>query len=368
MRVIVKAIFVFFCIVLTGFFNSTVGLAQDRYIHFSGETGNSIHVTANLIFTDTKVFGTILRPSMDEIPVKVYGELQQDRNLVLLEEYSADTIIRGNNSEEFSFNGFWKDNNANHHPLILHASKPEKYQQFKVFSQSSVRPLNDSPDSPVAAFDMVLAMPASEDNMEVHFRLNKTIGELLKIETSGNISYAIKNQENLFFERYQAANASRSTPENYPLLNWQKRVRLFPVFNENGFVSLYMQDYNYTGGDVSLDISRFLVFDLQKAEKITLSSLIPEEKSTALSEKLRKKLCKNLELSNEISLKEQGFFSDEVFPSANFFLTASGIGFHYNTYELAGQERGSLTIFLTWKEMEGILNTDGPVKRLNTDI
>lgn len=368
MRVCVKTTCVFFSIVLTGFFISANGFTQDRYIRFSGEAGNSDAVSVNLIFTENSVTGTIIRPSKYEIPVKVYGELFKDNSLVLLDEYSADTIITGSFSEELTFDGFWKNNTNNQETLTFKASKSDEYQQFKVFSQSSVRPLNDSPDSPVAAFDMVLAMPASEDNIEVDFRLNKIIEELLKIETSGNISYTIKNQEDSFFERYQAANASRSTPENYPLLNWQKRVRLFPIFNENNFVSLYMQDYNYTGGDVSLDISRFLVFDLQKAEKITLSSLILEEKSTALSEKLRKKLCKMLDLGNEISLKEQGFFSDEVFPSANFYLSDSGIGFHYNTYELAGQERGPLTIFLTWKELEGILDTNGPVKRLNKDV
>lgn len=365
MRVVVKPIFVFYCIFLTGFFNSFNGFTQDRYIHFSGKTGNSLQVTANLIFTDTKVFGTILRPSTDEIPVKVYGELRQDTTLVLFDEYNGDTIIQGNISEELAFQGLWQDKVADHMALILHASKPEEYQHFNVFSQSSVRPLNDSPESPVAAFEMVLAIPASVDNIAVDFRLNKIIGELLKIETSGNIPYALKHQENLFFERYHTANADRSTPENYHLLNWQKRVRLIPVFNENDFVSMYLQDYNYTGGDVSLDISRFQVFDLQQAEKLTLSSLVPEEKLIILSEQLRKQLCKNLKLNNEISLKEQGFFSDEVFPSANFFLTASGIGFHYNTYELAGQDRGPLTIFLNWKELEGILIADGPLKRLN---
>ena len=63
------------------------------------------------------------------------------------------------------------------------------------------------------------------------------------------------------------------------------------------------------------------------------------------------------ELKQVSSLREYGFFEDHIEPSSNIFLCESGVGFHYDRYQLAPYSEGDYTFVIAWKDLEGILRS-----------
>ena len=151
------------------------------------------------------------------------------------------------------------------------------------------------------------------------------------------------------------------------MLNWEKRKVTSVVYNVLDIVSLHYQDYTYTGGGAALEITRYLVFDFSSGKQIKLSDLIPSENQPKLSQKIKEAICRKFELDPSARLTDNGFFSDEVFVPENFYLTGYGIGFHYNTYELAGQETGPVSVFLSFDKINGLVAQSELFKRLITN-
>ena len=56
-------------------------------------------------------------------------------------------------------------------------------------------------------------------------------------------------------------------------------------------------------------------------------------------------------------LRAYGFFKDEIEPSPNIFLCESGVGFHYDRYQLAPYSEGDFTLVIPWKDLEGLLKS-----------
>ena len=136
------------------------------------------------------------------------------------------------------------------------------------------------------------------------------------------------------------------------------------VFNAAHITSLHFEDYTYTGGSAALKITRYLVVDVSNGTQIQLSDLVAKQHESELGKILRNEICRNLHLDTSVKLTDYGFFSDEVYASTNFYITAVGLGFHYNTYELANQEIGAVSVFLSFEQLEGLLSETDILKRV----
>ncbi|HEY9054968.1 MAG TPA: RsiV family protein [Rectinemataceae bacterium] len=60
------------------------------------------------------------------------------------------------------------------------------------------------------------------------------------------------------------------------------------------------------------------------------------------------------------SLRELGFFDEELRPSSAFFACRSGAGFHYNTYELGPAALGEILLVLPWNRLAPFLRDPCP--------
>jgi len=54
-------------------------------------------------------------------------------------------------------------------------------------------------------------------------------------------------------------------------------------------------------------------------------------------------------------LSEAGYFADSVEAPVNFSLTASGVLFAFNPYDVAPWARGRVRVFVPWKDLTGLL-------------
>ncbi|MDV7397016.1 RsiV family protein, partial [Arthrospira platensis SPKY1] len=73
---------------------------------------------------------------------------------------------------------------------------------------------------------------------------------------------------------------------------------------------------------------------------------------------LTNKLKEDIGIETNASLSDAGFFVDAVAPNDNFFITPSGIGFYFNSYELAPYAMGHTSIWLDFVSLKQMLNPD----------
>jgi hypothetical protein len=79
----------------------------------------------------------------------------------------------------------------------------------------------------------------------------------------------------------------------------------------------------------------------------------------ALTEKLNEELRKGRELGRNDSLRQDGFFVDQVEFTENFFLSSKGIGFHWDPYEIGPYAMGFVEVVVPYGKIGDILNSLG---------
>lgn len=123
-------------------------------------------------------------------------------------------------------------------------------------------------------------------------------------------------------------------------------------------ISLQFDESTYTGGAHDNYYSSLLNFDAQTGELLKLSDIVKD--TVAL-----KKMAETKFIAGEKQIgKENGYefmMSDYFFADGKFSLpnnitiTANGIRFLYNPYEVASFARGQIIFDIPWKELKGIV-------------
>jgi len=139
------------------------------------------------------------------------------------------------------------------------------------------------------------------------------------------------------------------------LLNWDLLRYMHIVCNESYILSFYILNYAFTGGAHGLESLDYFTVDIKTGTVLKLEDLLVQGKKPELSSLLTKKL----KLMNKIPLPQKltdnGYFTDDIQPNENFYLTPYGIGFLYNHYDIAPYSFGATDIFLTADEVRDII-------------
>ena len=335
---------------------------QDRYLHLTGSFENGDPVSADFILAGQKISGFLHNGFPD--PVAVYGEVLSGDSLQLSVKFSDKPLIVATLSMDGQMTGTWTVNGVSRSFQLSETYLPGS-QKFQMQSVSSIQPLTDAPGSPFAVFESTAVIPEESMGKAIADKFQSLIyTTLFRAKTAVDFKTMLQNEQSAFFDQYRSKNIDINTKENYPLLNWEKRKLMDVVFNASDIVSLQFEDYTYTGGTAALQITRYLVVDASNGKQIQLSDLISEENQAELGKRLRNEICQNLHMQTTVQLTDYGFFTDEVFASGNFYITSTGIGFHYNTYELAGQETGAVSVFLSFDKLKGLLGESDIIKRV----
>lgn len=326
---------------------------QDRYLHLMGSIENDQKISADLIITGQKVSGFFHQGLTS--PLFVKGELINKDSLVLYQDLSDKVLVTANLSSVGKMTGEWTDGN-NASVLELSESYPTGSHKFKVLEVSSIQSLVEAPDSPFAVFESCVVIPEESLDKTIPDKYKSLVySKLFRSKAAVDFKTMLQNEQSTFFDQYRSNNIDINTKENYPLLNWEKRKLMDVVYNAANITSLHFEDYTYTGGSAALKITRYLVVDVSKGTQIQFSDLIAKEQESELGKILRNEICQDLHLDPSVKLTDYGFFSDDVYASSNFYITDAGIGFHYNTYELANQETGPISVFLSFDKLEEII-------------
>lgn len=106
----------------------------------------------------------------------------------------------------------------------------------------------------------------------------------------------------------------------------------------------------YLGGAHGMEVSEYHTYSLTDGFELGYKELFSAEKLEELQIALRKKISEKYESAGG-SLSEAGFFSEPIPLTDNFKLTARGVTFHYNPYEIGCYALGSVAVEFSWEEL-----------------
>ncbi len=351
------------------------GYGNAFYRHYSGTLDTNMRMTMDLFSENGKLSGYYfysfeISENSGEYhygrTIPLTGTLDGGR-LILYEYNNTDSRFSGNVKKDNSIKGTWQRRKYED-PIPFNLEEDYKVGSIplRCFSKSYETRLN-LPDvaknkRPKAVIDILVLYPEKSGNASLNDAIDHTITSFML-----NDSLAIKDPELLienitfdFFESYREATDGVPNIEQTSSFNWNKKLTMEVLYNENNLLSLRLDKYGYTGGAHGVSIVRYRVFNLLSNKPVELNDIFVAGYEEKLNRILDKKLRRLNGVMAEENLYESGFLIDTLNHTDNFYINNDGIGFFYNVYEIAAYATGSTELFCTFYDLKEILRPDHP--------
>lgn len=337
-------------------FGQTSGSDNIFYSRYQGEIEGEYLITANIIRLDANVSGTYNYRSFEtrqldnaNVSLPVVGKAEN--GMVSLKQFGkSDYFLEGEISKN-EINGIWNLSDGNTLAINLTEEYPDGSLPFEVhYLHSEEKLFKDSSNSPIAEIELTFLYPAvnnspNTDKIEEHIS-NLFFG---KDEDSKNADTMLTHYEKEYYDKYRNYNTERYMPG--ASFNWQSIMSMNVLNNSNHILSMELLKYAYTGGAHGMTNISYCNIDLDTGNTLSYSDIFNPDSDSLLGIILTRSLYTDREIPHDISLKEAGYFVDSILPNDNFFVNADGIGFTYNTYEIAPYASGQTTILLKFNEI-----------------
>jgi hypothetical protein len=336
---------------------------QGRYLHTKGTIGTNEPVTADLVISENRVEGFYNNNNHGQrISIAISGELQNDGGIVMNDKVSDKLIFTGQLSKGNQISGMWEKNGSkDKYPFTLNEEYSGGSIPYKLYSVRSKTSLTGAKDSPMALFESSVLLPPDTMNRKVAQGLTKLMNARFFGSDSLREPQALfKELETRFFNHYKTNNSDINTAENYQYLNWEKRKNTLVMFNEQYITTFQFNDYAYTGGSFGLNITKYLVFDVRTGRDMKLADIFAPGYYDKLGSMITNRIKEHINIGKDDLLSSYGFFIDLIEPTENFYINTTGIGFHYNTYEIAGTEAGPQDVFIPFSDVKQLLTNQHP--------
>ena len=317
---------------------------------FYGESSTHRY-SLHLVFDSERVFGNLQYSAVNENSTKIYrvkGSFSENQ-LDLFELITKESLFRGEAVDQ-GFSGFVAIESLNLNQKIdfrrANLNTGLALKSVSVAGQQMLRA--SDPLSPSALADLQVLVPSAGNN-SLQTALNKFYrfgNEQLDAEAQ------LKQQTEQFFSQYsELANISSTGGASF---QWIKQMETVPVLNRSGHICLKKSTYAFTGGAHGMEHHEFGIFDFN-GNKLDFNDLFVENSSENLKLMITEKIKKALGLQTDEMLSENGFFVDMVDPNSNLFVFDAGIGFYYNSYEIAPYSTGHTMVMFQFNEIKPLL-------------
>ena len=360
-------------VVLTGWGQS--GSSQMAYMRYEGNIDENIKLTANIVKIPPKLSGNYQYRYLDDNAdmhygktIELSGEIDKDSKARLKEygrtEFAFDGEISGN-----KFSGTWNAGEDRKLPFEMTEYYPNGSMPFDVYYLHSEGQLvKGDKNSPVAEIEMTLIYPNSE---YVKPDVEDSVRNIItKSYFGGGFDTDHPDSMLIAFEEEYLGNYAKQN-ENWhkaggASFNWEKVISMSVVYNTNYMLCLEYLKYAYSGGAHGMTNISYDIIYLDNGQLLTYSDVFKAESDEKLSEILTTQLRKDYAIPEEVKLTEAGFFVDQVMPNRNIYVTGNGIGFLYNSYEIAPYAQGATNIFLEFKQIKELVKMGTPVYEMTT--
>lgn len=135
--------------------------------------------------------------------------------------------------------------------------------------------------------------------------------------------------------------------------------RQYLVFATDSLFVTATERYVFDGGAHGTTTAIFDIADEKSRKSLSPSDIFNEGWREAIAGKLEKEALRLFSagesLGRDRKLSEFGLFEDKIKPSTGLFLCRSGVGFHYDRYELAPYVSGDFMFVIPWNELKDVL-------------
>jgi len=358
-------------------FSSITAMSQQTsnnkifYSRFEGVIGDNIRVTANIIKLFDKISGNYQYRFLNEENEMHYGKtislsgdvIMEDANL---KEFGQDTYTFIGTLNESSFSGSWKTPDDKELEFNLSEYYPNGTLPFDIYylhSEDKLVPNDDN--SPIAEIELTLIFPEDKYFQE---GIVDSVKHIVSNSFFGSNFYEphpdsmLTHFESEYFTNYKEQN--EDWHESGASFSWQKNVLMSVVYNSNYLICFEYLKYAYSGGAHGMTNIAYDVINLNEGNILTYSDIFKEGTEDSLTTILTSQLCKDYKIPDDIPLKKVGFFVDSIAPNHNIYINGNGIGFLYNSYEIAPYSNGQTNIFLEFDKIKGLLKKGTPVSMM----
>jgi hypothetical protein len=225
--------------------------------------------------------------------------------------------------------------------------EPPKGTSFNIYTEQRVIPLY--PDA--AGTGNKPQMTLSIDIFYPPDPLKQIVQELLYGGQAPDVyrDNLIASYENQYFEMRDVQSGEMS-------LNWEytETIRLDAPLSK--IMMLSRNREYYVGGAHGMREKQYFVIDTDGQKQLRLEDLIKTDAFPALNSRIEGELRVFSGIAPDEPLSQGGFFEDRVGIPENCFLTAEGLGFHWDQYEIAPYFMGPIEVLLPYGNIKDLLS------------
>jgi len=364
--------------ILTLVLSSLISFGQQsekdlQYKRYEGSIGSDINITANIVRLFNKLSGNYQYSYLEDDgnmyygkTIELSGEIDKNDSAKLKEFGRKDYTFNGQMKKDI-YQGSWNATDDKKVAFEMKAYYPNGSMDFDVYYLRSEGKLNSGENnSPVAEIELTLLYPE-----EKYFE-PRIIDSVKQIITDGffgtNFKIAIPDSMLVGFEQEYLDNYVKQNinwHKSGASFNWEKTVSMAVVYNSSYMLCLEYLRYAYTGGSHGMTNISYDIIHLDQGKLLSYSDVFIEEADSSLSVLLTKQLRRDYSIPSDVSLKQAGFFVDRVKPNRNIFVDGNGVGFLYNSYEIAPYSQGATNIYLEFKQIKELVKMGTPVYEMS---
>ncbi len=309
-----------------------VKLSGNFYKHLKGKIGTE-EIVADILKTEENITIIYHKNKSDNL-VSCSGKIADDFTFD-----AKEMVLQGKDYEIFEakfvavdkITGTWSKNNKK-----LNFELYENYKSSIEFETYSIKKEFGKTKELSCTDEIILYFPKKPASLQ------KAILKIFFEKNEGKPEELIKQINEEFVKNF--------TAETFEI-SWSRSKIADIIYNDNNLLCYAVHWGDFMGGVHPNSGSNFYLFDSQSAKQLTIKDIIIPEKEKELQKIIYQKIKDNRDFNkSEMSIYEQPF------PLTNFYINKKGIGFYYNSYDIAAYVYGQDDAFIPYKEIKNLLN------------
>jgi hypothetical protein len=300
--------------------------------------------------------------------IELSGEIDGDNEAKLREFGSKEYTFTGQISGD-SFKGDWNAGDDRKVPFEMKEYYPNGSMPFDVhYLRSEGKLVEGEAGSPLAEIEMTLIYPTNDYvQPDVADSVRKII-----VNSYFGPGFGVNHPDSMmltFEEEYLGKYVRQN--ENWhevggASFNWENVISMSVVYNTGYLLCLEYLKYAYSGGAHGMTNVSYDIIYLDNGQLLTFTDVFKDDDASKekLTQILTKQLRKDYSIPEEMLLSEAGFFVETVEPNRNIYVNGNGVGFLYNSYEIAPYSQGSTNIFLEFRQIQDMVKMGTPVYQM----
>jgi hypothetical protein len=136
--------------------------------------------------------------------------------------------------------------------------------------------------------------------------------------------------------------------------NWDKSIELFALTPST--ITTKFDEFRYTNGRHGSYGVYFTNYHTKSHKKLKLKDIIKKESYAKFLKIAQNTYRKTYNMPQDVNMQYNGWFEKDFFLTDNFAITAKGLYFLYNTYDIKAYADGQTPFTISYKDIKPLLN------------